>query len=186
MLHFYNLLVVLSFYWVCTNEGFFLSKTFKTAHKYQALRAALLLSVITGLAPLGENSYGGLTGNYTWFSAIANTALILVCSHFIMEQLSIQRLLSKIIIYTLSILLLALCAYSPGISGTLLIILLSFKTNYKWGLAIGILAFVYFISRFYYDLNLSLLQKSGLLLGSGIVFLALYFLLIKSTTHEQE
>ena len=86
----------------------------------------------------------------------------------------------------LIILLMALCAYTPGISGTLLIILLSYRTNFKPGLAIGIAAFVYFISNFYYNLNINLLNKSLLLIGSGLLFLALYGLILKLKSNEQD
>jgi len=70
-------------------------------------------------------------------------------------------------------------AFSPVILGILLIILLSFLVNYKLGLSVGILTFIYFICQYYYDLNYTLLTKSILLFSSGILFLIFYIFIHK-------
>ncbi len=85
------------------------------------------------------------------------------------------------IIYILSVLLLTSTLLSPAISGAFLIILVSVLVHYKTGLAIGILAFIYFIIQYYYDLNFTLLTKSILLMSSGVVFLAFYIHFKKAT-----
>jgi len=77
-------------------------------------------------------------------------------------------------------------AISPAISGSLLLLLLSFKVNYRTGVALGIMGFIYSIGMFYYDLNITLLQKSLIMFGSGVFFILLYFLIFKkSNSHEK-
>ncbi len=41
--------------------------------------------------------------------------------------------------------------------------------------ALGIAAHIWFLSRFYYDLQLDLLEKSGMLVAAGAVLLALWW-----------
>ena len=58
--------------------------------------------------------------------------------------------------------------------------------NYKTGLVIGIISFIYFISQYYYDLNFTLLTKSIILFSSGIVFILFYlFTNKKLNTNEK-
>lgn len=62
----------------------------------------------------------------------------------------------------------------PGGSAALVILVLAYTLGH-WALAIvGILLQVYFLTRFYYDLELSLLTKSWLLMGVGLLLLVLY------------
>lgn len=76
-------------------------------------------------------------------------------------------------------LILALVTWqAPGIVAAITMLLLGFWRGHRllMGLAIGFLAF--FIGAFYYNLDLSLLEKSWILLASGILlFIARYFLL---------
>ncbi len=62
----------------------------------------------------------------------------------------------------------------PGGSTALVILMLAFALGH-WPLAIvGALLEVYFVPRFYYDLELSLLTKSWILMAVGVVLLAAY------------
>lgn len=186
LIHVYNLILLIAYYWVAVNEATFFNKTLKTANKYQALLSALILAFIIGLTSIANSFYHGSNPNYFYLTTVANTSAILYCSYFVLNQLQIQHKILPWLIYVLIILLMALSAYTPGISGTLLIVLLSYRTNFKPGLAIGIAAFVYFISNFYYNLNINLLNKSLLLIGSGLLFLALYGLILKLKSNEQD
>ncbi len=74
---------------------------------------------------------------------------------------------------------------APAASPALLILVLSVKTGYRLGAVIAAVALVYFVGQYYYDLNLSLFVKSGVLVGSGLYFLLAYAILRnKFPTHE--
>jgi hypothetical protein len=67
---------------------------------------------------------------------------------------------------------------TPGILASLTLLLLGFWRGHRlvWGLAVAFLAF--FIAAFYYNLTLSLYEKSLILVGSGaLLFLARYIFL---------
>lgn len=79
-------------------------------------------------------------------------------------------------------------AFSPFVylCGSLLLILLCFHYAYKKEFAASILLFVFTVSKFYYDLNLTLLTKSILLFFTGIVFIVTWYLFTqKGKRHEK-
>jgi uncharacterized membrane protein len=68
----------------------------------------------------------------------------------------------------------------PGGSAALVILMLAFTLGH-WPLAIiGLLLEIYFVPRFYYDLDLSLLAKSWILMAVGVALLAAYAALRRS------
>ncbi|MFA6885058.1 MAG: DUF4401 domain-containing protein [Paludibacteraceae bacterium] len=74
---------------------------------------------------------------------------------------------------------LALLHTTAALSASVLVILLSFHVNNKIGLVLGILAFLYFLCLYYYDMRFSLLTKSLLLFSTGVLFSAIYIFLYR-------
>jgi len=100
--------------------------------------------------------------------------------------LDITEKRTKITIYGITLLTILPTALSPAISGAILLIVLGFLVNYKTGLILGIVSFIYFISQYYYDLNFTLLTKSILLFLSGILFVLLYLLTHKKLSSNEK
>jgi len=69
--------------------------------------------------------------------------------------------------------------FSPGIVASLLILILGFRVGQNHISIIGVLALIYFMMAFYYNLNTTLLLKSIYLMISGVLFLASFFFLKK-------
>lgn len=65
---------------------------------------------------------------------------------------------------------------AAGIAGSLLLLALAFLLGSRMLAAVGAVAHVWFVSRFYYDLELTLLEKSGMLTGVGLLLLGLWSL----------
>jgi len=81
---------------------------------------------------------------------------------------------------------LALTWRAPGVAVGLTVMLLGFRRGHGWMLwAGGGLALVA-MNRFYYDLQVDLLYKSGLLVGSGILLLAMRALLAGAALREEQ
>jgi uncharacterized membrane protein len=73
----------------------------------------------------------------------------------------------------------------PGGSAALVILMLAFTLGH-WPLSIvGVLPQAYFIPRFYYDLELSLLSKSWILMAVGVVLLAAYAAFVRRRGRER-
>lgn len=79
-----------------------------------------------------------------------------------------------------AIFLLSIAIFAPAIMASIAIILLGYGYNRKVMMVLGILVFFQFTSQFYYDLKFTLLTKSWMLMGTGILGLAGYFLYNKS------
>jgi hypothetical protein len=66
---------------------------------------------------------------------------------------------------------------APGLSSALLILLLGFAAGNRPLVALGILGLLGFVSHFYYSLEATLLEKSGLLAVTGLCLLAAHLAL---------
>lgn len=153
---------------------------------YNPIRIGLVFSLLSGLVILGKRGILPVSTDYIWISSIIIIASILYLGSRLFNILSITETRHKITIYIVTVLTLLPTALSPSISGAILIILLSFYANYKTGLVLGIISFIYFISQYYYDLHFTLLTKSILLFASGVLFIALYLFTHKRLTTNEK
>jgi len=172
----FNTLILAYFF---LNEAKIISSNIKLSKLHNPIRIGLVISLIFGLVAIGKRHLMPISQNHLWLSSIIMIFVILYLVHTIVKINEIESVKSKIQIYVLSCLILISTLFSPSISGAIVIILLSFLVNYKTGLIIGIISFVYFISQYYYDLNFTLLTKSIILISSGIVFLLFYLFTTK-------
>jgi hypothetical protein len=153
---------------------------------YNPIRIGLTFSFIAGFAFLGIRWIHWFSPGYVWLSSVIIISAISYLVSGLFDVLNITKKWHKAVVYIFTVLVLLPTAFSPAISGAILIILLSFLVNYKTGFVLGIIAFIYFISQYYYDLNFTLLTKSMLLFSSGVLFLVLYlFTHKKLTTNEK-
>ncbi|GIK98890.1 MAG: hypothetical protein BroJett029_30990 [Alphaproteobacteria bacterium] len=74
----------------------------------------------------------------------------------------------------------AVCALlPPGGSAALMLMMLAFVTGARGLAALAVLLQVYFVWRFYYDLQVTLLEKSLILMAMGAVLLGIYALILR-------
>jgi len=64
---------------------------------------------------------------------------------------------------------------AAGVLGSLLLLTLAYLLGSRMLAALGVVAHVWFVWRFYYDLELTLLEKSGMLTAAGLLLLALWW-----------
>ena len=156
--------------------------------KYRPFHAGLFVSSIVSL--------GGLSINYlisetnSWLvSCILSVCIwigILIMVQRIMQVMKVDHPVNQIGIYILCIVICLPTVFAPYLSGSLLLILICFHYGYKAECAASLLLFIYAVSKYYYDLNLSLLTKSMTLFFIGIACItAWYFFTQKRTRHEK-
>ena len=149
-----------------------------------------------GLFISGIVSLGGLSINYlisetnSWLvSCILSVCIwigILIMVQRIMQVMKVDHPVNQIGIYILCIVICLPTVFAPYLSGSLLLILICFHYGYKAECAASLLLFIYAVSKYYYDLNLSLLTKSITLFFIGIACIAAwYFFTQKRTRHEK-
>ncbi len=93
----------------------------------------------------------------------------------ILKDTGIDQLKTKLIVYITTLAILAPLVYTPYLSGALLLLLVTFHYGYKTEFGISLLFLIFSISRYYYDLQITLLVKSGILCLTGVVFLLFWF-----------
>lgn len=168
------------------NEAKLIKKSKLWSKLYSPMRVGLLFSFLIGLIGLVVNGMIPINSKYIWTSSSVIILAVVYLVSVVLQVLEISNLQHRILIYLITLILLLPTVLSPGISGAILIVLLSFLVNYKTGFAIGVLAFIYFISRYYYDLNFTLLTKSILLSASGVFFMLLYLFTYKKLSSNEK
>jgi len=186
IVHLYIVLQTILIVAVFLYESKMITLSNKMSRLYNPLRIALIVSFLTGLAATSKKQMLSLSDNYYWISAVVIALAILYLIPKILNKLAVTEMNLKITIYILVLLLLGFTSGSPAILGGILMLLLSFYTDYKIGLVIGIVALIYFVSQYYYDLSFTLLTKSIMLFSSGILFIILYLFTNKKFTTNEE
>ena len=127
-----------------------------------------------GMAAFGRSESSWMMG----YAPQVGTALLAVAFIFTASRLLIREgvaIGSRTGIAALLAALLAMAVSypAPGLAAALLIILLGFANGNRVLLGLGILASGAFLSRYYYQMDASLLEKSGVLGLTGIALLAI-------------
>lgn len=157
------------------------------ASKYQPFHSGLFVSCILLLAGLSVNYWMPTSDGWNyWLLPVAIWIGILIMVQQIMEVMEVKNPVSQVCIYIFCIIISLPAAFAPYLSGSILLILICFHYGYKTECAGALLLFIYAISKYYYDLSLSLLVKSTTLFFTGIVFIiAWYYFTQKRTKHEK-
>ncbi|WP_299157080.1 DUF4401 domain-containing protein [uncultured Tenacibaculum sp.] len=186
LIHVYIAITSFILTYVFLNEAKIISATKKLAQLYYPIRIGVLISFIIGVSIVGKKGGLPLSQNYIWISSIIFISIGMYVVSIIGKINGITAVKTKGILYVFSFLILLSTLFSPAISGAMLLVLLCFLVNYKTGFVIGILALVYFVSQYYYDLSFTLLTKSILLLVSGVLFLACYLFTTKMLGNNEK
>ena len=166
-------------------EAKIISANKKLSRLYRPFRIGFTISYVFGLFLAMKNFFYQQVVSNTWISSVFTISASLFVVYILCNVLQVKQIKDRILVYLVSLLVLSSTAMMPAIPGSILIILLSFRVNFKTELAIGILSFIYFVSQYYYDLSFSLLTKSYMMLGTGALFLLIYlFTYKKLQAHE--
>jgi len=153
---------------------------------YNSWRNALLCSFLALLAYIAVDKLMGKHIRYEWISSAAITGIYLFFLNKVTAYLEIEEKKNRILIYSGSLLIMLMAVFSPAICGALLILLISFHTGHRLGLILGIIALVYFTGQFYYNLHYTLLVKSMIMFGTGIMFLTAWMILKKTLKRYEQ
>ena len=156
--------------------------------KYRPFHAGLFISSIVSLGGLSisylvseTNSWlvSGILSVYIWVG-------LLIMIQQIIQVMKGNNPVNQVGIYILCIIICLPTVFAPYLSGSLLLILICFHYGYRAECAAALLLFIYAVSKYYYDLNLSLLTKSITLFFIGIACIAAwYFFTQKRTRHAK-
>ena len=111
-----------------------------------------------------------------WQAAVGLGVLLLVLGGLILHELDLPSgSVVGVGILLLTAVLMVPAFETPGVLAAVLVLGLAFWRRHALLLGIGIAGLLLFISGYYYNLDLTLLTKSLILMGSGLALLALRF-----------
>ena len=174
LINIYTAIIATVLTFIFLTEAKFMMQKNRISQLYEPLRSALVFTFLGLLIYISKFGIVEISPVFKIIVSVVILFAILYIVSILFSILKITNIKHKIMIAVATVLLLAPTIYSPAISGTILIILLSFLVNYKTGFALGIIGFIYSISMYYYDLHFTLLTKSIILFSSGILFLMIY------------
>lgn len=185
VVHLYIIAVSASLTWWMLNEAKIITIRNAFAGVFSPVRSALVFSLLVALFAVGKRGLIPVSANLIWLSSAGTIGIIMYLVAQVLVLLNKQHIKNKWLLYAVCLLCLASTAFAPAIAGAVLILLLSFMVNYRVGIGIAVVALTYFVSQYYYDLNFTLLQKSGILVSSGVLLLVLYFFTAKMMGDEK-
>ncbi len=144
------------------------------------LFAAPLSMIVLGLPVFGTAVEGG-----GWFSRAIHIALFLWLVITIWRGLESRERQIVLIVFTIIALTLG-AIMPPGGSAVLLIIVLAYVLGSRLLAVAGVLLEAYYLSRFYYDLEFTLLTKSMMLVAAGVLLLVLWAFTMWAAKREAE
>ncbi len=153
---------------------------------FMPVQAGFFVSFIIGLVILAQNRHFDFKFNYLWILSLCIGAGTLLLVSKIIQTHNIKNAQYRIAIYAGVLLFLVPTIYAPYVSGAVFALLLAYFYGYKTEIGLSVVALVYFVSQYYYDLQLTLLQKSGILFFSGILLLGAWLFFNKQLTSNEK
>lgn len=170
----------------CYYEGRMLTSNSLSRRLYSVIRIGLICSLVLSLVLITHARQFNMTIPFIWCTSLVLIVLNLIFAHRILLRHEITNRKKQWMFFVGFSILLFPTIYAPYISGAILLILLNYSIYYKTGLLIGGLCLCYSLVHYYYDLELSLLYKSGLLCLSGSLLLLYYALLSRKIKRNEK
>jgi hypothetical protein len=186
-LHLYNLLTVASVTAIMLSEANALATGGRSLWLYLPLRNGVIVACFTGFVLLAGGDGSPLTSpRFIWLSYLPVAgALLILLRHVSMELLDADRKRRRK--WMIALLLLTLpTAMNPAIAASLLILLIGFYAGHRSAFVLGVLGLPLFIGMWYYDLPISLLQKSIWMMVSGATCMLTYLFLVFTNKEDAE
>lgn len=149
------------------------------------LKSKLFLTEILSLWQ--RNNHHAETWIQPWMGELLTSAALLYVVWQLLQrhQLSVSSAYSKVAIIG-ALILCALSMEAQGIATGVMIILLGFSASNRVLQGLGIISLLYYISSYYYSLNITLIEKAQILLIMGLTMLAARWLLQQYLPAEEE
>ena len=169
--------------------SFFESKIMKHRRLYYYLYDAarivtLVISVILSIWLMVEKKYGNEACYYLQVVAVVSLSLWTISRFLKVMQIETKK---RIWILAVSAVLLIPFSYMIPIAFiALLYVVCSFYSSYKTGFVLSVVSFIYSLMYFYYDMHVTLLEKSMALIVPGVVILLIYLFIRKKLEFHEE
>lgn len=142
---------------------------------YQPTVNSLAVVFLLSIAYLDAATVEKHIGAVRWASVVVLFFCYLLLLHKLVKTLGVTARFQKVSMYFLGVILALPGLVTSGVSASLLLVLAGFMFGQRTFFVLGLAAYLYFMSRFYYTIQMGLLEKSVMLVVSGLLLLAIYF-----------
>lgn len=186
LFHVYNLILsAIILLWTMHEAK--LIRTHKIVNKlYTPMRIALIISLIYGLFLVGKKGWIRDYAMHPWISSIVIAIGILYVVYQILQNLQIKNKNNVLLIMLFCLAICGLLIFAPAVLGSIFLMLLCFYSQNQSSLVLSLLALIYFICQYYYDMRYTLLDKSIIMLVSGALFLVLFYFIHKNKKENEQ
>lgn len=186
-----NAILIIALIYFLSHEAAVLSKRNLISTIYNPLRLGLILATVVTTAFIILSHYEtNEQVNNTSFALYILSVLYALATLWVVYKITskFEITKSKVLFptYALLILMLGSTVINPGIACSILLILICFNYQYRIGLSIGLISLLLSLWHFYYNLTFSLLIKSLILVISGLLFLAIYFVINSNKINNEK
>lgn len=180
-------LFILVLYLLRRYEKLVFTKATNWVERYDALSLSVLVCclLLPTFNKINYYSLGVVFDFHNTFLAFAATIALLLTTWDALQKnnLSNQR---KYSVLGILLLLCIVLVNAPVVLISIALLALSFASNYRSGFILSALSLIYALITYYYDLQLTLLSKSFLLMGAGALLLLGYYFINKQLWSNDE
>lgn len=150
---------------------------------FRPLHSGFFLSFVCGL--IWMSSMGDTFDKPVAILSVLIWIGIVLMLQRVMKVIKVKPVI-KVLVYVGCFMLLIPTILAPSLSGALLLLLICFGYGYKVEVGASLILLIYTIGKYYYDLQLTLLAKSGTLFLTGVVLLLSYYYFTKHAKIHEE
>jgi uncharacterized protein DUF4401 len=184
-------LVLIAFAWVWLKEFEFAKGSLVRAGGYGLALAAVVIAVMHGERSIAwildhpRTPVGGLIG--VWIGAALTSAALLWAVVQLLAREDVPRDSAQGKVALIGAIIVAVATLkAPGIGPAVAVLVIGFANGNRILAGLGILALLGYLSHYYYSLQLTLLEKSGVLASTGIALLAAWLLVHRYWPESKE
>jgi uncharacterized membrane protein len=172
--------------WLTFVEARIITYSKKANTIYKPLQAGFFVAFAAELLFIGEYGASYFTKYAYLFLSVAIGIAILLLLYRVMQSIQYISVRSRLIVYVLALAVIIPTIYAPYIGGALLLMVLTFHYGFKSQMVISILLLIYGTSRFYYNMNISLLNKSFILFSTGLIITLVWYYFTRQNNSNEK
>ncbi len=161
--------------WLTLSEARIITFSRKANIIFKPLQAGFFVAFIAELLFITESSFLFPTRYSYLILSLGMGSATIILLYNVMQSLQSVNIRSRLFVYITALALVIPTIYAPYISGALLLIVLSFHYGFTSQFIISIGLLIYGTSRFYYNMQISLLNKSIILFATGLVIIGTWY-----------
>jgi hypothetical protein len=174
-----------SYVLLAINEPRLLAAGKNINQRYGPFYTAMMLSFTIMLCFIAATDVNSRYFPDAWLSTVVIVALLLFTVFNILAKTDVSRR-ARILIFTAIPVIAIPVFFFPAVCGGILLLILGWHAGQRLAQVLGILVLIYATGMYYYNLGFTLLVKSGMMFGTGLILILVWLVLKKQLKQYEE